>query len=84
VLWAIKGRGGDKVNANKSRMLRIGFVGAGNIAQALAKGFIAAGKPFQENMLCKPAKDINAKQNGRLVSLANDLHCLALLTEGQR
>jgi pyrroline-5-carboxylate reductase len=25
-------------------MIRIGFVGAGKIAQALAKGFIAAGK----------------------------------------
>jgi len=25
-------------------MMRIGFIGAGNIAQALAKGFIAAGK----------------------------------------
>jgi Pyrroline-5-carboxylate reductase len=25
-------------------MIRIGFIGAGNIAQALAKGFIAAGK----------------------------------------
>jgi pyrroline-5-carboxylate reductase len=25
-------------------MMRIGFVGAGNIAQALAKGFIAAGE----------------------------------------
>ena len=25
-------------------MNRIGFIGAGNIAQALAKGFIAAGK----------------------------------------
>lgn len=28
-------------------MIRIGFIGAGNIAQALAKGFIAAGKQIQ-------------------------------------
>jgi phosphoglycerate dehydrogenase-like enzyme len=42
---AIKGRCGELLKKTKSgTMMRIGFIGAGNIAQALAKGFIAAGK----------------------------------------
>jgi hypothetical protein len=36
---------GQQLKGDKdTEMMRIGFVGAGNIAQALTRGFIAAGK----------------------------------------